>query len=178
MPIATALPGSPVWDLQPHVKLPCGHQLLNVLRVPKTEMHQSQNGRQISMCPKSTYLDSILLFHSLKICFNCNSWMKLISPIGCKAIYGRNFISASCRAIELILHASKVMFPILQVRLQQYINWEFPDVQARFRKGKGTRDQIASIHWIIDKAREFQKNIYFCFVDYAKTFVCVDHNKL
>ena len=104
--------------------------------------------------------------------------MKLISPIGCKAIYGRNFISASCRAIELILHASKVMFPILQVRLQQYMNWEFPDVQARFRKGKGTRDQIANIHWIIDKAREFQKNIYFCFVDYAKTFVCVDHNKL
>ena len=70
------------------------------------------------------------------------------------------------------------MFPILQVRLQQYMNWEFPDVQARFRKGKGTRDQIANIHWIIDKAREFQKNIYFCFVDYAKTFVCVDHNKL
>ena len=61
MPIATALPGSPVWDLQPHVKLLCGHQLLNVLRVPKTEMHQSQNGRQISMCPKSAYLDSILL---------------------------------------------------------------------------------------------------------------------
>ena len=101
--------------------------------------------------------------------------MKLISPIGCKAIYGRNFISASCRAIELILHASKVMFPILQVRLQQYMNWEFPDVQARFRKGKGTRDQIANIHWIIDKAREFQKNIYFCFVDYAKTFDYVDH---
>ena len=75
-------------------------------------------------------------------------------------------------------NASKVMLKILQARLQQYVNWEFPDVQARFRKGTGTRDQIANIRWIIKKAREFQKNIYFCFIDYAKAFHCVDHNKL
>ena len=69
------------------------------------------------------------------------------------------------------------MFKILQVRLQQYMNHELPDVQAGFRKGRGTRDQIASIHWIIKKAQEFQENIYFCFIDYAKAFDCVD-NKL
>ena len=79
---------------------------------------------------------------------------------------------------ELILYASKVMLKILQARLQQYINCELPDVQAGFRKGRGTRDQIANIGWIIKKAREFQKNIYFCFIDYAKAFDCVDHNKL
>ena len=77
-----------------------------------------------------------------------------------------------------ISHASKVMLKILQTRLQQYVNRELPDVQASFRKGRGTRDQIANIRWIIEKAREFQKNIYFCFIDYAKAFVCVDHNKL
>ena len=70
------------------------------------------------------------------------------------------------------------MLKILQARLQQYMNCELPDVQAGFRKGRGTRDQIANIHWIIKKAREFQKNIYFCFIDYAKAFDCVDHNKL
>ena len=70
------------------------------------------------------------------------------------------------------------MLKILQARLQQYVNWELPDVQAGFRKGRGTRDQIANIHWIIEKAREFQKNIYFCFIDYAKAFDCVDHNKM
>ena len=78
----------------------------------------------------------------------------------------------------LISHTSKVMLKILQARLQQYMNCEIPDVQAGFRKGRGTRDQIANIHWIIEKAREFQKNIYFCFIDYAKAFDCVDHNKL
>ena len=67
---------------------------------------------------------------------------------------------------------------ILQARLQQYVNRELPDVQPSFRKGRGTRDQIDNIHWIIEKAREFQKNIYFCFFDYAKAFGCVDHNKL
>jgi len=82
------------------------------------------------------------------------------------------------RTTALISHASKVMLKILQARLQQYVNREFPDVQAGFRKGRGTRDQIANIHWIMEKAREFQKNIYFCFIDYAKAFVCVDHNKL
>ena len=70
------------------------------------------------------------------------------------------------------------MLKILQVRLQQYVNHELPDVQARFRKGRGTKDQIANICCIIKKAREFQKNIYFCFLDYAKAFDCVDHNKL
>ena len=78
----------------------------------------------------------------------------------------------------LISHASKVMLKILQVRLQQYMNRELPDVQAGFRKGRRTRDQIADIHWIIGKAREFQKKIYFFFIDYAKAFDCVDHNKL
>ena len=80
--------------------------------------------------------------------------------------------------VAFILHAGKVMFKFLQARLQQYVNCELPDVQAGFRKGKGTRDQIANIHWIIEKAREFQKNIYFCFIDYAKAFDCVDDNKL
>ena len=75
-------------------------------------------------------------------------------------------------------HASKVMLKILQASLQQYMNCEPPDGQAGFRKGTGTRDQIANICWIIEKAREFQKNIYFCFIDYAKAFDCVDHNKL
>ena len=70
------------------------------------------------------------------------------------------------------------MLKILQARLQQYVNRELPDIQAGFRKGRGTRDQIANIRWTIDKAREFQKNIYFCFIDYAKAFDCVDHNKL
>ena len=78
--------------------------------------------------------------------------------------------------IALISHTSKVMFKILQAGLQQYTNREFPDVQAGFRKGRGTRDQIAIICWIIGKGREFQKNI--CFIDYAKAFDCVDHNKL
>ena len=74
--------------------------------------------------------------------------------------------------IALISHASKVMLKILQAGLQQYVNCELPDVQAGFRKGTGTTDQIANIHWIVEKAREFQKNIYFCFIDYAKDFDC------
>ena len=82
------------------------------------------------------------------------------------------------RTIALISHASKVMLKILQVRLQQYVKRELPDVQAGFRKGRGTRDQIANICWIREKAREFQQNIYFCFIDSANTFDCVDHNKL
>ena len=78
----------------------------------------------------------------------------------------------------LISHARKVMLKILQARLKQYVNWELPGIQAGFRKGRGTRDQIANICCIMEKAREFQKNIYFCFIDYAKAFDCVDHNKL
>ena len=82
------------------------------------------------------------------------------------------------RTIALISHASKVMLKILQATLQQYVNRELPDVQAGFRKGRGTRDQVANIHWIIEKARELHKNIYFFLIDYAKAFDCVDHNKL
>ena len=78
--------------------------------------------------------------------------------------------------MRAISHASKVMLKILQARLQQYVNRELPDVQACFRKGRGTKDQIANIRWIIEKAREFQKNIYFCFIDYAKAFVWITIN--
>ena len=80
--------------------------------------------------------------------------------------------------VALISHASKVMLKILQARLQQCVNPELPDVQAGFQRGRGIRDQIASIHWILEKAREFQKKIYFCFIDSAKAFDCVDRNKL
>ena len=80
--------------------------------------------------------------------------------------------------IALISRTSKVMLKILHARLQQYVNWELPDVQAGFRKVKGVKDQIDNIRWIIEKAREFQETIYFCFIDYTKVFDCVDHNKL
>ena len=82
---------------------------------------------------------------------------------------------SNCHTIVLISHSSKVMLRILQARLRQSVNYELPDVQAGFRKGKRTRDQLANNRWIIEKAREFQKNIYFCFIDYAKAFDCVDH---
>ena len=82
------------------------------------------------------------------------------------------------RTIALISHTSIIMVKILQTRLQQYVNHELPDGQAGFRKGRGTRDQISNIYWIIEKAREFQKSSYFCFIDYAKAFGCLDHNKL
>jgi len=81
-------------------------------------------------------------------------------------------------SVTHISHASKVMLEILQARLKHYLNRELPDVQAGFRKGRGTRNQIANIRQIIERAREFQKNIYFCFIDYAKTFDCSDHNTL
>ena len=80
--------------------------------------------------------------------------------------------------VALISHTSKEMLKILQARLQQHVNQELPHVQAAFRKGGGTRDQIANINWIIEKAREFQKDIYFCFIDYTEAFDCVEHNKL
>ena len=88
------------------------------------------------------------------------------------------FLEFPCHTIALISHTSKVMLKILQARLQQYMNQELPDIQAGFRKGRGTRDQIAKIRWIMEKAREFQKNIYFCFIDYAKALDCVNHNRL
>ena len=84
----------------------------------------------------------------------------------------------NAQTIALISHASEVMLKILQARLQQYVNCELPDIQGGFRKGRGTRDQIAHILWTIEKAREFQKNIYFCFINSAKAFDCVDHSKL
>ena len=96
-----------------------------------------------------------------KICFHSN-------PKEC----------SNCCTIALISHASKAMLKILQARLQQYVNCELPDVQAGFRKGRRTRDQIANICWIMEKARECQKNIYFCLIEYTKVFHCVDHNKL
>ena len=82
------------------------------------------------------------------------------------------------RTTALISHTSKIMLKILQARLQQYVNCELPDVRARFRKGRGTREQMANTCWIIEKAREFQKSIYLCFIYYTKTFECVTHNKL
>ena len=85
--------------------------------------------------------------------------------------------SSNYHAITLMSHASKVMLKILQARLQKYVNWEIPDVQTGFRKDRGTRDQLTDSHWIIEKAREFQKNIYFCFTDYAIAFDCADYNK-
>ena len=90
----------------------------------------------------------------------------------------RKAMPKNAPTIALISRASKAMLKILQARLQQYVNHEFPDVQAGFRKGGGTRDQIANIHWIMEKGKEFPKNIYFCFIDYAKAFDCVDHNKM
>ena len=93
--------------------------------------------------------------------------------------YTKNYKEFSnYRTTALISHAGKVMLKILQARLLQYVNHELPDVLAGFRKDRRTRDQNANIHWIIEKAREFQKNIYFCFIDYAKAFNYVDHNKL
>ena len=83
-----------------------------------------------------------------------------------------------CQTLALISHDSEVILKILHARLQHYANQELPDVQAGFKKGKGNRDQIANIFWIIEKAREFQKNIYLCFIDYAKAFDCLDHDKL
>ena len=96
-------------------------------------------------------------------------------------IYNVHTYAKECsnyRSIALISHTSKVMLKILQARLQQYVNHELPNIQAGFRKGRGTIDQIANICWIIKKAREFQENIYLCFIDYAKAFDCVDHHKL
>ena len=101
--------------------------------------------------------------------------MSVFIPIPKK---GNDKECSSYRTVALISHASKVMLKIFQARLQQYVNREFPDVQAGFRKGRGTRDLIANIHWIIEKAREFQRNIYFSFIDYAKAFDCMDHNRV
>ena len=102
--------------------------------------------------------------------------MKLVSKTDCGSDH--ELLIAKFRLKLKKLGKPTRPFKILQGRLQQYVNCELPDVQASFRKGRGARDQIADIHWIMEKAREFQKNIYFCFIDYAKAVDCVDHNKL
>ena len=103
-------------------------------------------------------------------------WKKSVfNPIP-KKVYAKE--CSNYHTIVFISHISKVILKIFQARLQQYMNWELPDIQAGFRKGRGTRDQITNIWWIIEKAREFQKNIYFCFINYAKPFNSVDHKKL
>ena len=131
--------------------------------------------------------DAVKVFHSIcQQVWKTQQWPQNLKrsvfiPIPRK---GNTKECSNYRTIALISHASKVMLKILLARLQQYVNGELPDVQAGFRKGRGTRDQIANIHWITEKGREFQKNIYFCFIDYAegidyaKGFDCVDHNKL
>ena len=110
--------------------------------------------------------------HDNKLCYCFHFFPHLY------AIHSNPKECSNYHTIALISYASKVMLKILQARLQQHVNHELPDGQAGFRKGRGTRDQIANICWIIEKAREFQKNIYFCFIDYTKAFDCVDHNKL
>ena len=136
---------------------------------------------------KCTYLFQILKYDAIKVLHSIcqqirktqqwpQDWKRsvfILIPKKGNAKEGLNY-----HIIALISHASKVMLKILQARLQQYMNRELPAVQAGFRKGRGTRDQIANIHWITEKAREFQKNIHFCFIDYAKAFDCVDHKKL
>ena len=125
--------------------------------------------------------DAVKMLHSIcQQIWKTQQWpqdwkMSVFIPIPKK---GNAKECSNYRTIALISHASKVMLKILQARLQQYMNLELPDIQAGFRKGRGTRDQIAYISWIIEKARELQKNIYFCFLDYAKAFDYVDHNKL
>ena len=121
--------------------------------------------------------DAVKVLHSI---WNTQQWPQdwkrsVFIPIPKK---GNSKECSNYGAVVLISHASQVMLRILQARLQQYMNWELTDIQVRFRKGKGTRDQVANIHWIIEKAGEFQKNINLCFTDYAKTFVSVVHNKL
>ena len=124
-----------------------------------------------------TFVDRVmsLLFNmlseGLKVCFNLAVFIPILKKGNAKEC-------SNYRTIVLISHTSKVMLKILQAKLQQYMNRELPDVQVGFRKDRGTRNQIAHICWIIEKAREFQKNIYFCFIDYLRAFHCVDHNKL
>ena len=125
--------------------------------------------------------DAIKVLHSIcQQIWNTQQWPQdwkrsVFIPISKK---GNARECSNYHTIALISHASKVMLKILQARLQQYVNHELPDVQPGFRKDRGTRDQVASICWIIKKAREFQRNIYFCFIDYAKAFDCLNHNKL
>ena len=123
-----------------------------------------------------THICEYCILKTIRFCIFILDWKKLVFiPISKK---GNAKEHSNYHTIAVISHASKVTLKILQTRLQQYMNHEPPDVQAGFRKGRGTRDQIANIHWIIKEAREFQKNIYFSFIDYTKAFDCVDQNKL
>ena len=133
-------------------------ELFQILKDDAMKVFQSicQQIRKIQLCPQGWKRSVFILIPQKGNAKECSNY----------------------RTIALILHASKVMLKILQARLQQYKNSELPDVQAGFRKGRGTRDQFANFRWIVEKAKEFQKNIYFCFIDYAKAFDCVDHNKL
>ena len=124
--------------------------------------------------------DAVKVLHSI-----CQQiWKTAVATELEKVIFHSSPKERQCQRMLKLLHnctqltCSEVMLEILQMRLQQYMNHELQDIQAGFRKGRGTRDQIANICWIIKKAREFQKNIYFCFIDYAKALACVDHNKL
>ena len=135
-----------------HTRLPC----------PSSPAYVCSNSCPLSQWCQPTISFSVIPFYSCPQSFQHQGLFKC----------------SNYRTIALISHTSKVMLKILQARLQQYMNCELPDVQDGFRKGRGTRNQIANIHWIIKKVREFQKNIYFCFIDYVKAFNCLDHNKL
>ena len=175
----------------------------NGLRVPVQDVHTHththtnnklhasylETKQVVCSLQQSVVSDIMWYFYTLKITFYysiCQQiWKTQPWPQDCKrSVFiqiPKNGNAKECsnyRTIALISQASKVMLKILQARLHQYTNREHPDVKAGFRKGRGTRDQIANICWIIKKARELQKNIYFCFIDYAKVFDCVDHNKL
>ena len=125
--------------------------------------------------------DAVTVLHSIcQQIWKTQQWPRDGERSGFLLILKKNNVKKCSNycTIALISHATKVMLKILQVRLQQSVKRELPDVQAGFRKGRGTRDQTANIHWFIEKARQFQKNIYFCYIDYVKAFDCVDHNKL
>ena len=126
----------------------------------------------------ATGLEKVSFHSNPKESSSSLSAVKLVSKGGIIAKERQCKECSNYRTISLISNASKVMLKILQARFQQYVNHELPDVQDRFRKGRGMKDQIANIHWMIEKARKFHKNIYFCFIDYVKAFDCVDHNKL
>ena len=132
------------------------------------------------MCSYHLFLWFIFLTIELSLDFLSNKKNTLYFILShCKTTFLYKIFHEQFSAnTALISRASKVMLKILQARLQQYLNCELPHVQDGFRKGRGTRDQIANICWIIEKARQLQKNIYFCFIDYAKAFDCVDHSKL
>ena len=142
---------------------------------------------------KRSLVFPILLFSSISLHYYCESAAlnmpaNLENSAVAKGLEKVSFIQipekgnakgcSNSRTTALLSHASKVMLKLLQARLQQYVHRELPDVQAGFRKDRGTRDQTGNISWIMEKAREFQKSIYFCFIDSAKAFDCVDHNKL